>query len=275
MSSPSPLSAIRESKVFKAIADISVVHWCWSVVPGIGVGIGAAMRGSPLYLIVLVGLFATALTVVIIHYWPKPKRSAPSTHHRQTAYPAVLLITAMVIVYAKYGRSEHSQNRLKWSGTGVFSENRAIEPEKALAFRFSFTPTNGYVTDTHIIAACAISSDLSGGATNWEQQVVNDFQVHVRNTMKDNSKVGPTVDNGLNAYEDMTCPAFSQVQRDQVLARTARLYALLWLGWVGQDGIKDETQFCFWLEHPEAQLTESDAGRWQNCQVSTPTQHLW
>lgn len=62
------LTKVRESKLFKAIADISVVHWVITVVPGLVSGIEAAMHGTPLETIILYFLAVSALMLVLLHF---------------------------------------------------------------------------------------------------------------------------------------------------------------------------------------------------------------
>jgi hypothetical protein len=62
------LSELRESRLFKAIADISVVHWLFTVVPGLITGIEAAMHGKPLEIVIAYFAGLSALMLVVLHY---------------------------------------------------------------------------------------------------------------------------------------------------------------------------------------------------------------
>jgi hypothetical protein len=101
------LSEFRESKFFKNIGDISVVHWCITVVPGLASGAAATMHGRPLETVILYFVGACALMFVLLHYgtlawakyWPKITQKAtdeaPRKHWRLT-----IPILALVVMVA-------------------------------------------------------------------------------------------------------------------------------------------------------------------------------
>jgi hypothetical protein len=80
----SVLSEFRESRLFKAIADISVVHWLVTIVPGLVSGTAAAMHGRPLETVILYFVGLSALMLVVLQfgglawakYWPKINQNA-------------------------------------------------------------------------------------------------------------------------------------------------------------------------------------------------------
>lgn len=75
------ISEVRESKLFKLIADISVVHWLITVIPGLVAGMEAATHGKPLETVILYFVGVSALVLVALHYgglvwakyWPRLK----------------------------------------------------------------------------------------------------------------------------------------------------------------------------------------------------------
>lgn len=65
------LQTVRESPVYKAIADISLLHWVYTIAPssviGFLAGWVARMRGLPLDKMLLVGFSVTVLCLITIH----------------------------------------------------------------------------------------------------------------------------------------------------------------------------------------------------------------
>lgn len=96
------LSEFRESKFFKAVADISVVHWFFTVGPGLASGVAAAMHGKPLETVILYFVGVCALMLIVLHvgtlvlakYWPKIIQNEANEAPRKSwrlAVPALAL----------------------------------------------------------------------------------------------------------------------------------------------------------------------------------------
>src|SRR5260370_12437202 len=62
------LQGFRESKAFKLIADMSVVHWVYTVGPAFLTSVVAAMRGRPLEDVLLYFFVVSAAVLVLVHY---------------------------------------------------------------------------------------------------------------------------------------------------------------------------------------------------------------
>jgi len=64
----SMIGDFRESKTFKFIADVSVVHWLMTITPGIVSGLAATMHGRSLEVVILYFFGVSALVLVVLHY---------------------------------------------------------------------------------------------------------------------------------------------------------------------------------------------------------------
>lgn len=202
-------------------------------------------------------------------------KSAP--HRFGLSVVVVMLVCIACVAYGAYRYEtlpSHSRNRLRWAGADVFSENRYIETGQALGFKFYFTPNQGYVADTHAVAACVIAENETPAGI---AKMISEFQMMVKENLKeDKNEKGIEVYPGTFVNEDAKCPALSSKQSEAVLNGTAKVYVLLWFAWVGgEDKIRDETQYCFWLGHPVPFLQEEDAKRWNICSSQLPTEKLW
>lgn len=110
------LSELRESRLFKAIADISVVHWFFTVVPGLITGVEAAMHGKPLEIVIAYFVGVSALMLVVLHYgalaWAKyfstikPEgRDQPAGKLWRIIIPAVALAVMLGLGYVAKPKS--------------------------------------------------------------------------------------------------------------------------------------------------------------------------
>lgn len=102
------IATVRDSKAFKLIADISVVYWLFTIVPGLVSGATVAVRGKPLEDVILYFAATCALCFVIAHYgaelWAKVKRgegtnSGPTDNRVRNLWslsvPVVALLTLL------------------------------------------------------------------------------------------------------------------------------------------------------------------------------------
>lgn len=104
------ITAIRESKTFKAIADISVVHWLWTVTPGIGASVAAILHGKPVEDVIFYFVSISALTFVALHYsgiaWKRFVKSGASENAATAAKPShnpwkvIAPVVGLIIVLA-------------------------------------------------------------------------------------------------------------------------------------------------------------------------------
>jgi hypothetical protein len=62
------IAEVRESRLFKAIADFSVVHWLFTITPGLIAGVEARVHGKPPEIVILYFVGLCALMLVVLHY---------------------------------------------------------------------------------------------------------------------------------------------------------------------------------------------------------------
>jgi hypothetical protein len=185
-------------------------------------------------------LFHIVHTPLLLHEATRARKALP--HPGFGVLGIAVLIGMMGGGYEFYERvwprepPSHSKNRLHWADAGVFSDNRSIEAGKTIVFRFQFTPNEGLVTNTHIVGACVVTE---GPTFSQDTMMITRFQDMVKENLQGaESAQGPEVAPGIFVYEDVPRSAFSANQADKVLSGSGRVYILLWLGWIGQDGVK-------------------------------------
>jgi hypothetical protein len=67
----SMLAEFRESKLFKLISDISVIHWFFTVIPGVFAAAEAVLHGKPPEIVILFFFGVCACVFVALHYGGK------------------------------------------------------------------------------------------------------------------------------------------------------------------------------------------------------------
>lgn len=100
----SVIAAIRDSKPFKAVADISVVHWIFTSVLGSASGIEAAVHGKPLETVLLYGVGVSALTLAALHYgalfWTKHFSTGIQVRSPGSLKRLIIPVLAAVVILA-------------------------------------------------------------------------------------------------------------------------------------------------------------------------------
>lgn len=195
------------------------------------------------------GVFMLAGFCILVSYWIKPESSKvdPAKH------PA---------------KPQKSAAKLQLSSIGLFKDYSIIEDGKKLAFRISFENKGPmYVTDSRMVIASATTWDIPNQDTI--RQMVFNLRSSVRAGLERDAGVkGPPVGIGNKIFGDITTGLLERKQTAGIIKGTARLYLLMWVGWTGSDGLKDETEECLYLNKPQSrQLQESDMLNWGVCPI--------
>ena len=133
------LEDVWESKPFKFIANISVIHWLITVVPGLISGIGATMHDKPIEIVVLYFVGACALMLIVVHYgqkeWNKYVRNAMVNIQgavSQSHWKLLIPVSAFMIVLVAWVTFGHHKTTIatqqNQSNNGQFAPKQSQPP---------------------------------------------------------------------------------------------------------------------------------------------------
>ncbi|HVA16484.1 MAG TPA: hypothetical protein VMV59_02100 [Candidatus Dormibacteraeota bacterium] len=250
-------SDLTESKVFTFLGKISVLHWTITIIPGLVSGIGAAMHGKPIEVVILYSVGACALTLVVLHYgrleWEKHHKGQPSTVQRRYSrlwIPALALMGLVAFaVYHQYGNRRLVKIPPPNESTPIVQPIPLAKPivAKNTPTEIRVLPGVGRAKVRKTKKAPSAIQQSNSGGTNVQQATTGNNSPIVNSPVSINADRELT-DNAANKLEaalrgHTAIVYFSCVggsAEGQNLARQLQAAVSTVLGWTSQLGASDE-----------------------------------
>jgi len=106
------LTDLRESKVWKMISELSVLHWIITVTPGLIAGVARRLHGMPLENSILWFVGISALTLVIVSHFKKASTSRPNYWRLAIPVVAIALLMALPLLVTEKSTTPGAQTAI-------------------------------------------------------------------------------------------------------------------------------------------------------------------